>query len=243
MPLWGGSFLTVLVYHKVEPNPKDVWTVSPDDLDAQLEILSAAPYSPIHPTQLLQHLRFGTPLPKQAVLVTFDDGYVSNAEHALPLLKKHSLTALMFLPTAYLGGVNEWDGGQTPILSAEELRAIDSTHVCFGLHSHRHTMYRDMELSDIVADVQQGQATFAEQNIPFLPMLAYPYGRDPRGKTKAAASNAFKALGIACAFRLGNHANRLPLRKPFAIQRIDVRRDDGRDGFARKLRIGPRWFG
>src|SRR5258708_14786709 len=51
--------------------------------------------------QLLNGIEYGAPLPKRAVLITFDDAYADFAEIAWPILKQFRLPATMFLPTAY----------------------------------------------------------------------------------------------------------------------------------------------
>jgi hypothetical protein len=48
------------------------------------------------------HLNEGAPLPKRAVALTFDDGYLDNWVFAFPLLKKHSMKATVFVATDFV---------------------------------------------------------------------------------------------------------------------------------------------
>jgi peptidoglycan/xylan/chitin deacetylase (PgdA/CDA1 family) len=41
--------------------------------------------------------------PDRALIITFDDGYADNREIAFPLLKKHGLTAVMFVTAGFMG--------------------------------------------------------------------------------------------------------------------------------------------
>jgi len=43
------------------------------------------------------------PLPPASCLITFDDGWLDNATHAVPILRERSLPAVVFLPTAFIG--------------------------------------------------------------------------------------------------------------------------------------------
>jgi peptidoglycan/xylan/chitin deacetylase (PgdA/CDA1 family) len=51
--------------------------------------------------EVLEAVEKRTPLPKRAVLITFDDGYADFAKIAWPILKQFRLPATMFVPTAY----------------------------------------------------------------------------------------------------------------------------------------------
>ena len=42
-------------------------------------------------------------LPECPLLITFDDGWQDNFQYALPVLKRHSMPALLFVATAYIG--------------------------------------------------------------------------------------------------------------------------------------------
>lgn len=52
---------------------------------------------------LLQAIARNRPLPRRAVLVTFDDGYRDFRENAWPILKLLQMPATLFVPTAYPG--------------------------------------------------------------------------------------------------------------------------------------------
>jgi peptidoglycan/xylan/chitin deacetylase (PgdA/CDA1 family) len=51
------------------------------------------------------------PLPKNSVLITFDDGYADNVEHALPELAARGMPAVLFLATGFVGDKRSffWD--------------------------------------------------------------------------------------------------------------------------------------
>lgn len=65
--------------------------------------------TPITAGQFLEAARDGRPLPPRAVLVTFDDGYASWRSHALPVLERFGMPAVMFLCTDPIArGVRFW---------------------------------------------------------------------------------------------------------------------------------------
>jgi peptidoglycan/xylan/chitin deacetylase (PgdA/CDA1 family) len=52
---------------------------------------------------LAAHLKDGAPLKNFSCLITFDDGWIDNYTNALPILSKHNVPALIFLPVDYIG--------------------------------------------------------------------------------------------------------------------------------------------
>ena len=97
---------SVIVYHRIDDphrcrrlDPRLI-SATPEALDAQLEYL-AAHTSLLSLDDLIEVRRGRTRLPPRAVLVTFDDGYSDFADHAWPLLRRHDVPAVLFVPTGY----------------------------------------------------------------------------------------------------------------------------------------------
>lgn len=108
--------LRVLVYHRVRPS-EGAWRGDPHVLsadavafDAQMAYL-ARHYAPITAAQAAAALQHRAPLPRRAVLVTFDDGYRDFLNVAWPVLKSRGVPAVLFVPTAFPGTARAfwWD--------------------------------------------------------------------------------------------------------------------------------------
>jgi peptidoglycan/xylan/chitin deacetylase (PgdA/CDA1 family) len=101
--------LRVLAYHRVLPRqdvdrfPYDIELVSAweDEFDWQIGHL-ARHYAVITPGELARLTDAGKPLPRNAVMITFDDGYRDNHDIAFPILRRHGVPATMFVTTGYL---------------------------------------------------------------------------------------------------------------------------------------------
>lgn len=50
-------------------------------------------------------------LPARAAAITFDDGYADNHDCALPILRRHGLTATFFIASSFLDGGRMWNDG------------------------------------------------------------------------------------------------------------------------------------
>ncbi|BBI33740.1 polysaccharide deacetylase family protein [Cohnella abietis] len=87
----------VLMYHDVSPKPEDAGTLSVDHLDKQLQLMKDNNFNIITMSQYRDFILQASPVPENAVLLTFDDGYESLYTHAYPVLQKHNAPASAFL--------------------------------------------------------------------------------------------------------------------------------------------------
>lgn len=83
--------------------------VEPADLAAQLEVLRAS--CTVVSIADVRRFSRGRKLPPNAVLVTFDDGYVEDHDIALPILRRAGVPATFFIPTGFpdAGRLFWWD--------------------------------------------------------------------------------------------------------------------------------------
>lgn len=101
----------ILLYHRVCTVATDplLLCVSPSHFAEQLEVLRSR-HHPISLTRLVEGIRDNT-IPDRSVVVTFDDGYLDNLEHAKPLLERFNIPATIFVASGYVGASREfwWD--------------------------------------------------------------------------------------------------------------------------------------
>jgi peptidoglycan/xylan/chitin deacetylase (PgdA/CDA1 family) len=102
--------VAVLLYHRVADELVDPFglCVSPERFEDQLTWLSRR-YAVLSLRDLTTSL--DGRLPRRAVLLTFDDGYVDLLSRAAPMLAAHRLPAVVFVPAAALGNaaIFWWD--------------------------------------------------------------------------------------------------------------------------------------
>ncbi len=101
------AWITVLTYHRVarKDDPtvldEDVVDVCPEQLARHLRFIKRW-FDPIGVDQLCAFARGRGRLPRNPLMVTFDDGYRDNHDVALPILVKHGVRAVFFLATDYV---------------------------------------------------------------------------------------------------------------------------------------------
>lgn len=127
--LWGKARLTVLAYHRIRSPAgfaffEPVISATPSVFARQMDMVVNR-FNPISLADLLAWIDGDAELPPRAVLITFDDGYRDNLEHALPILRERELPAVLFLPTEYIGGDRPffWDSAAYSFHHTDVLRA------------------------------------------------------------------------------------------------------------------------
>jgi len=101
--------LTVFVYHDVTDEPSEFsrtyeLNVPVALFDRQLTFIKNA-FNVISPVDLLE-----SRIPQRATLITFDDGFHSFFENAIPILEKHRIPCIIFLNMGAIKGEMFWSG-------------------------------------------------------------------------------------------------------------------------------------
>ena len=82
---------TILMYHRIAKVDLDPWgmCVTPENFAEQIHLIKKNGQV-MALDELVDALRTGRQ-PKNGIVITFDDGYVDNLTHALPVLEEHTL--------------------------------------------------------------------------------------------------------------------------------------------------------
>ncbi len=96
-----------LMYHRVLPIGADTFSdetiiVTPATFRRHMAFLRRH-FRPISVAEAAERMSRGEPLPDMSCLVTFDDGWRDNFEHALPILRESGVPATVFAAVNYIG--------------------------------------------------------------------------------------------------------------------------------------------
>ena len=98
----------VLTYHRVLPESRrDSFSapgiiVTPETFDRHMSWIRSH-FHPLTPAEFGQVLAGAKTPPRRSCLITFDDGWYDNLVHALPILERHRVPALLFAATGFIG--------------------------------------------------------------------------------------------------------------------------------------------
>ncbi|QIK39001.1 polysaccharide deacetylase family protein [Caldichromatium japonicum] len=176
--------VSILMYHQVgEFRPMRKHRANYCDhrrFSAQMELVARF-YQVIDLETALAGLYGQQPLPRRALVLTFDDAYENFAEHAWPVLERHRLPAIVYAISGYLGRRAEWfakdPGRPIPrLLSGARLRELHAAGMMIGSHTVDHL--RLAELSPKQQRKQLADSRAALEDLLGAPVvhLCYPFG-------------------------------------------------------------------
>jgi peptidoglycan/xylan/chitin deacetylase (PgdA/CDA1 family) len=131
----------------------------------------------------------------RAAAVTFDDGFQSVFENALPVMARLGIPATLFVPTGYLSAAPGWipsgrrlPGSSGVVASAETLASANRDLVRIGSHTVSHP-HLTAQAGDAVR-VELTESKRALERITGVPvtMLSFPYGSFNGGVLQAAGA-------------------------------------------------------
>lgn len=88
--------LPVLMYHHIEENGNNDTIITPQTFKEHMNALEANGWNTVSLKDIEKYVYNGTELPKKPVLITFDDGYMSNYTYGYPILNKKGMKAAIF---------------------------------------------------------------------------------------------------------------------------------------------------
>ena len=232
--------VTVLLYHDIDLAKQNSNVVTVEQFEKQMAFLVDNNYSFLSLKEFLECMGTKEALPAKPVLLTFDDCYKEIFRLALPVLSKNNIKAVFFIPTSFV-----YDGGNKNASNMDynDLREMADRGYEIGLHSHLHQDFKKMSTEDIRNDIFLNMNQLQQNDIPFQPVLAYPFGGRPSNKRDYTKMlDDFSELGIKAAFRVGNRINRVPIKNKFEINRVDIKGIDSFELFKMKLRYGKTKF-
>jgi peptidoglycan/xylan/chitin deacetylase (PgdA/CDA1 family) len=183
----------ILVYHSVMPHHPGQTTeqrvLSVDDsvFVAQMRYLVDGGYHVVSLAALVDALegRDTLPLPKRAVVITFDDGWENQYRHAFPILRRFGLTATFFVFTTPIGT-------DTKLMTWEQLRELQAAGMTIGSHTRTHPVLPDYH-SALHNEVVMSRADI-EQHLGRAPdFFAYPFGAWDAQSAASARTAGYRA--------------------------------------------------
>lgn len=174
-----------------------------EDFTAQLDWLAEQGYQTISPAQLVDWYENGTPLPQKPVMITFDDGYLSNFVYAYPLLKARGFSAVIFSVTGKIADAPvTFRADQINMADRQTMQAGGDVFF-YASHTHdlhhltgKHSALVTVDSATAAADLQTSLQTVSAFPSGTTAIFSYPYGN-----YSDAVETLLAKHGVRLAFR------------------------------------------
>jgi peptidoglycan/xylan/chitin deacetylase (PgdA/CDA1 family) len=217
--------LAILGYHKIgEPSPSawETWFYIPEaTFVSHLKFLRENGWQVIDVATLLRGLSEPDTLPQRAAMITFDDGYKSVLEVAMPHLLEFEYPAVHFVPTDYIGGRNLFDNDSEPeeeICDWNELHELTKHGVSVQAHGASHRHFSKLDAAEIEKELRQPKDLLEQRLGKPVEFFSFPYGDD--GINPEATAKSLRQTGYRLACLYGGDPHELPIKDPFRLARI-----------------------
>ena len=114
-PADNSAKVPILTYHHITDTGNGDTEISEEAFRAQMAALSEMGYTSVFFSDLESYVNYGTPLPEKPVVITFDDGYMSNYSRAFPILEEYGMKATVFVIGVSVGSTEHYKDTEFPI--------------------------------------------------------------------------------------------------------------------------------
>lgn len=201
--------LPVLMYHGLHASDADpgrfdpVYSVSPAEFVRQLDWLRNHGFRSVR----LDAPESGA---DKSIVISFDDGDVSNFTVALPLLRERGMVAEFFITSDFIG--------QPGMLGIEQIHALADAGMGVQSHGRSHRFLEDLDAEAMYAELRDSKARLEAASGQPVTGIAFPGGRGAGRERDTALRLGFRHV-------LGSTPGRNRERRPHeCYERIAVTR-------------------
>jgi peptidoglycan/xylan/chitin deacetylase (PgdA/CDA1 family) len=194
------SGLRILFYHRVADD-RDELAVRPAAFAEQMDYLASEAYRAVDVLTAIELLDSGEPLAR-TVALTFDDGFLDVAEHALPILSERGFRATVFIAPAVTDGRTSfsWYGEQEqpPVMTWEDILELDRDGTLrFEAHSLTHPDLRTLETAAANEEIAGSKRELENRLGRVVRAFSYPSGLFGERERNIVAEAGYR-IGVSC---------------------------------------------
>jgi peptidoglycan/xylan/chitin deacetylase (PgdA/CDA1 family) len=217
----------ILGYHNVTTSWNSNLMVTTGSFADAMEFLANHGYPVLSLDSAISHIRFGTPLPNNALVLTFDDAYLGEYSDGFPIMQSHNFPCTFFVQTYYI--VNPAPTGPKPTWN--DLRAGEATGL---LDVESHT-WKHVNLTTISSTSVRFELDTSKRDIEFqlskqCKYIGYPNGAYNSSTVIAIAQDLGYKAGLTTIS--ASNDSTTPL---FEIRRIFIDLGDTLNNFKTKI--------
>jgi peptidoglycan/xylan/chitin deacetylase (PgdA/CDA1 family) len=153
----------VIYYHSVDASEQARFAKQMDQLLSYAKPIAATETADLKP---------GT----RYVAVTFDDGFKTFYDCALPELEQRAIPAAMFVISDTIGKTFGPEGYSEQVMSLEQLRGLPDNLVTIGSHTMSHPFLPSISLDQAKREIMLSRVQLEAQLHRSIALFSFPYG-------------------------------------------------------------------
>jgi len=221
----------ILAYHDIDSKDsptekKDLPTIDTvvrlEEFESQMNYLADEGFTVLSVEQYLNKRKLNEPSENSKdIVLTFDDGHISNYCYALPILRKYSFHATFFVIADFIG--------KPYYMGMNEIKKLLDNKMEIGSHSRSHTYLTELEQDEMEREVVESKRILENCCGKRIDGFAYPGGHQNRKVVESVKTAGYKAAVSCIVGRNNTRTN------PFLLRRIEVRRGTSMKEFKNAL--------
>jgi peptidoglycan/xylan/chitin deacetylase (PgdA/CDA1 family) len=162
------AYISVLLYHRFDENRFPTTTTSSAQFEQHMAYLKANGYTVLSLDQLAECVEDRRTVPEKGVVITIDDGFISEFDKAIPVLRKYGYPFSVFFFTNAIGKKN--------YMSWKQLRQMEAFRGEAGCHTQSHPRLINLTGKQVEQEIM-GSKAIMEKNLGHkVKYFAYPFG-------------------------------------------------------------------
>lgn len=184
---FAASSAVIFAYFRIGEDAYPDSNIRLDQFEEHLNELKNGEYNVMPVPEIISALKEGRELPDNTVGLTFEGGYRSTLENAVPLLKKYHLPYTVFITPDRIDRDTEY------FLSWDEIRKLKKDkNVSIGALPASYERLTLLEENKLRGLINRGAARFREELGDTPALFAYPYG-EYSARIRAIVSETYTA--------------------------------------------------
>ncbi len=193
------SGLRILFYHRVSAD-RDELAVTPGSFAEQMDYLASEAYRVVDVLTAIDLLDSGKPLAR-TVAMTFDDGFLDVAEHALPILSERGFHATVFVSPAVTDGRTSFSWyreQQPPLLNWDDIVELDRDGTLrFEAHSLTHPNLPVLDDASAEEEIAGSKRELENRLGRVVQAFSYPSGLYGEREARIVADAGYR-IAVSC---------------------------------------------
>ena len=226
--------IPILMYHDIELpesqyNRTDIevrpYVLPEPKFEEQMYYLAEQGYRVISLEDFVSFVKDKKPLPEKSIVITFDDGHISNYLKAYPILKKWGFKAVFFIITSSVG--------MPGMLTWEQIQEMADNGMEIGSHTVTHSPPSTLTRAELIRELGESKKILEERLGREVRWLSSPTGYYNRTIEVIARDVRYQAV---CTGKFG--INRIGCNL-FSLKRIAIKRSYSFSTFKALVELQP----